>query len=241
MNKDKQYIGNLNISETSVEVDTDINYVGIEIEFIGRMSIESLLPSYYLVSKGKNKIIILKFLKNEIIQNELFNYTGQCLISKAILIDNKNVKHTLYLNKPSLQLWNTLYDSETADGYDWATLTRNWEDIDFEGRNDDIKSLNLVKDYDKETKTLSITREYIKKPTRIAKKDTLNTRLTDLYTNGQEYKKVSNNEDYSGKYYVDLNTKKVYTESEELLKAKKDITKIRKGMSYGTKLSSSNY
>ena len=241
MNKTKKHTGNLNISETQVSVDTNINYVGIEITFIGRMAIESVLPSYYLVQKGNNKIVILKFLNNDEIHNDLFNYFGQCLISRATIVDKDNVKHNLYINKLALELWNTLYDVDVTAGNDWDSLTRNWEDIDFEGRNDDVKKLTIIKDYDKETKSISITRQYSKKPVNIAKKDRNSARLTDLYTKGQEYKKVSNNTDYSGKYYIDLTTKQIYTDSGELLTTIKDIKKIIKGISHGTKLSSSNY
>ena len=234
MIKDKIYTGNLNITENKVFIDTTINYNAIEIDYIGNLAINVLLPDYFMVSKGANKVIIIKFQKNETISSDLFEYTGQCLITKAFMCSDYNKKHNLLVNKPSLELWNTISSN-------WEDLTNNWEDIDFEGRNDDIKTLDIKSNYDESTRSYTIKREHIDKPVNIAKKDTLQARLSGLTTNGLEYKKATNNETYSGSYYVNLITKEIFTESDELLIPIKSTKKIKKGLSYGTRTPSDNY
>ena len=63
MLKEKIYTGRINITESKVFIDTDINYNAIEIDYIGNLSITSLLPDYFMISKGNNKIVIVKFQK----------------------------------------------------------------------------------------------------------------------------------------------------------------------------------
>ena len=234
MLKEKIYTGRINITESKVFIDTDINYSAIEINYIGNLAITSLLPEYFMMSKGNNKILIVKFQKNDIITSDLFEYTGQCLITKSYIYSNYEEKHSLIINKPSLELWNTLASN-------WEDLTNNWEDIDFEGRNDDIKSLNIKNIYDESTNSYTTEREYITKPSNIAKKSRYSGRLSGLTTNGLEYKKATNNEAYTGSYYVNLITKEVFTDGGDLLIPIKSTDKIRKGISYGTRASSDNY
>ena len=70
----------------------------------------------------------------------------------------------------------------------------------------------------------------------MAQKDRLNSKLTGFNTKGQEYKKVSNNQKYSGAYYVDLNTNKLYTDNDELLTPIKDIKQINYKISFFIKI-----
>ena len=242
--KEKSYTGNLNITESKVFIDTDIDYAAIEINYIGTLAIKSLLPNNFLVSKGSSKVIILKFSNDNTIQSDLFKYMGQCLITKASIYKKDKTKHKLVINKSSLQLWNALRKQDRADGeksYDYDTLTRNWEDIKFEGRNNDIRKITYKNIYDKDANTNTLKKEIIKKPLNIAQKDRLSNKLTGLNTKGQEYKKALNNENYAGGYYVSLSTNKIYTDNDELLKPIKDIKQIRKGKQYGTRTSSNNY
>ena len=247
MIKEKIYTGNLNITESKVFVDTEINYRAIEINYIGTLAIESLLPSNYLVTKGSSKVIILNFSNDVTIESDLFKYMGQCLITEASIYKKDKTKHKLLIARTALQLWNTLRKQDRSDGtktYDYDYLTRNWEDMKFEGRSNDIKKLVTKNIYDKEANTNTLKQETIEKPSNVAQNDIISNKLTGLYTKGQEYKKVSNNEYYSGNYYININTKKIYTESGELLIAIKDIKQIKKGKKvtgYGSRTSSDNY
>ena len=58
MIKNKNNIGRINITETNVSIDTDINYRAIELHYTKTMSIEGLMPSYFLIKKSENKILI---------------------------------------------------------------------------------------------------------------------------------------------------------------------------------------
>tara|TARA_R110000824_G_scaffold178361_6_gene358015 strand:+ start:1460 stop:2164 length:705 start_codon:yes stop_codon:yes gene_type:complete len=234
MIKNKNNIGRINITETDVLIDTDINYRAIEIHYTKTMSIKGLMPSYFLIKKSENKILIIKFQENNHIQEELFSYIGECNIIRAYLVDEKHSMQELIINKPALQLWDTL-------DQDWESLTANWEDIGFEGRNNDIEKLNIKHIRDKEAGTHTITREPVNTIQRTAQKDRLSNKLAGLNTKGQEYKKALNNENYSGKYYIDLTTNKLYTDNNELLIPIKDIKQIRKGKQYGTRTPSNNY
>ena len=49
MIKNKNNIGRINITETNVSIDTDINYRAIELHYTKTMSIEGLMPSYFLI------------------------------------------------------------------------------------------------------------------------------------------------------------------------------------------------
>ena len=235
MIKNKNNIGRINITETDVSIDTDINYRAIELHYTRTMSIEGLLPSYFLIKKGENKILIIKFQQNNHIQEELFSYIGECNITRACLVDENHILQELRINRASLDIYNLL------ENQDWATLTRKWEDTSFEGRNNDIKKLNIKHIRDKEAKTHTIVKEPANTIQRATQKDRLNNILSGLNTKGQEYKKALNNENYAGGYYVSLSTNKIYTDNDELLKPIKDIKQIRKGKQYGTRTPSNNY
>ena len=162
----KTYNGNLNIGKKVVSVDTDINYQAIEIKYIGKITINRLLPSNYLVQSGSNKIMIVKLTHDDEVLTDLFSYRGRALISKCILIGYK--RYNLYVNKSNLELWNTLEKTEkvgTTDGaaQDWAYLTKNWEDISFDGNNAKKPYIHRKTAYDKEARTFTTIKEIRKK------------------------------------------------------------------------------
>ena len=168
MKTKKTYNGNLNVGRDIVSVDTDINYQGIQIDYVGTMNITSLLPNDYIVSNGNNKIIIVKMVKNDEILNDLFSYKGMAMITHCMVVKSNLQQHNLYVNKPALELWNTLQRTE-SDGstsgtvQDWAYLTRNWEDIDFDGKNNKKPFIHRATSFDKEANTFTTTREIRKK------------------------------------------------------------------------------
>ena len=164
----KNYNGNLNIGKKVVSVDTDINYQAIEIKYIGTININKLLPSNYLVQSGSNKVIIIKLTHNDEILTDLFSYRGRTLITKCIIVDKELNSYNLFVNKSNLELWNTLsrtQKSGTTDGVeqDWAYITRDWEDIDYDGVNNKYKYNHIKTTYDKENRKYITTTDIRKK------------------------------------------------------------------------------
>ena len=168
MNKEKTYNGNLNIGEKSVSVETDHNYQGLEIGYVGTMNITSLLPDNYIVANGNNKIIIVKTTKDDTIMTDLFNYRGKALITNCKLVKEDLTSFNLYVNKSALELWNTLSKTEMSNGaagtkQDWAYLTRDWENIEYDGNNNKLSYIHRKTTYDKEAKTYTTVKEIRKK------------------------------------------------------------------------------
>ena len=168
MNKEKTYNGNLNIGEKIVSIETDIVYQGLEIDFVGTMNITSLLPDTYIAQAGINKIIVLKMESNDIILTDLFSYRGMAMITRCKLIDANLNSYNLYINKPSLMVWNALRKTVSTGltagtQQDWAYLTSNWEDMSFDGNNNKRAYIHRQTSYDKETKTYTTTKEIRKK------------------------------------------------------------------------------
>tara|TARA_R110002020_G_scaffold249466_1_gene463414 strand:+ start:60 stop:566 length:507 start_codon:yes stop_codon:yes gene_type:complete len=168
MNKEKTYKGNLNIGKKVVSIETDKNWAGIEITFAGNMRINSLLGDDFIVNTGRKKIIVMKLNQTEYLDYDLFEYTGRAMITRCNIVTPELDEFSLYVNKHSLQLWNTLMKSE-RDGetagveQDWAYLGENWEDLDFDGNNDKRDYIYRRTIYDKESKTYTEIKELRKK------------------------------------------------------------------------------
>mgnify|MGYP003628349525 CR=1 FL=1 len=156
MNVKKTYNGNLNIGQKIVSIDSDINYQGIQIEYVGTINITSLLPDEYIVSNGNNKIIIVKLIKNNNVLKDLFSYKGMAMITKCMLVTEDLVTHNLYVNKSNLEQYTRL-------GGVWESYARNWEDISFDGNNDKKPYIHRNTTYDNETKTYTTKKEIRKK------------------------------------------------------------------------------
>ena len=168
MLKEKTYIGNLNIGKKTISVETDINYQGIEIDYVGTINITSLLPDNYMVANGNNKIIIVKTIKDNNIISDLFSYKGMAMITRCKLATDDLKLYNLYINKSNLELWNTLIKTESSGTtagtqQDWAYMTKFWEDIDYDGNNNKLSYIHRKTIYDKETKTYTTTKEIRKK------------------------------------------------------------------------------
>ena len=164
MNREKKYTGNLNIGKSVVSLDTDIVYQAIQIEYVGTINVISLLPNNYILQKGANKIIIVKMERSNTIISDLFEYRGMAIITHCMLVDPNLNKHNLYINKPNLQLWNTLRGANASqDDMDWAYFGENWEDIDFDGNNNKRNYLYKKTTFDEETNTYTTTKEIRKK------------------------------------------------------------------------------
>ena len=98
-------INNLIIKQKSVEIDTEISYAAIEIRYRGEMYIKNNLPNNFIVRKGNNKIIILRFSKDDTIHTDLFEYSGSCNIYYAMMVDKDLNTYDLLVKKPALELY----------------------------------------------------------------------------------------------------------------------------------------
>ena len=156
MNVKKTHKGNLNIGKNIVSLDTNIIYQGIEIDYIGTINITSLLPNNYIVSYKNNKIIIIKLIKNNENILDLFSYIGLAIISKCTLVTKDLKKHNLFVNKSNIETYDRLNGN-------WESLTRNYQDLDFDGNNN--KKSYVYKRYikDEDTNTTTQIREIRKK------------------------------------------------------------------------------
>ena len=166
--KEKTYNGNLNIGQQNISLESDIPFNSIEIYYTGIMRIVSLLPEKYAIQNNSllNKITIVNKKDIEQLSSDLFSYRGKALISKCILIGYK--RYNLYVNKSNLELWNTLRKNDKVEGedavvQDWAYLTKNWEDISFDGNNAKRPYIHRKTTYDKDTRTFTTIKEIRKK------------------------------------------------------------------------------
>jgi hypothetical protein len=156
MNRKKTYNGNLNIGQKTIRIDTNINYQGIEIEYVGTVNITSLLPSSYIVKSGNNKVIIIKLIKNDDILSDLFTYKGVAMITKCMIVTQDLETHNIYINKSNLELYNRL------DG-DYDNISKNWNDLSFDGNNNKKSYIYRKSTLDEENKTFTTIKEIRKK------------------------------------------------------------------------------
>ena len=156
MNVKKTHKGNLNIGKNIVSLDTNIIYQGIEIDYIGTINITSLLPNNYIVSYKNNKIIIIKLIKNNENILDLFSYKGLAIISKCTLVTKDLKKHNLFVNKSNIETYDRLNGN-------WESLTRNYQDLDFDGNNNKKSYVYIRYIKDEDTNTTTQIREIRKK------------------------------------------------------------------------------
>ena len=157
----------LKIGEKTVSIQASEIWKGLQIEFQGKVEINSLLPDDYIVESVVNKIIIIKFNKRDEVLSDLFKYKGKLNILSCIMVSGDLKQTTIHIDKSSLQLWNTLYGSVNKKGEtvlkDWAYLGENWEDLDFDGNNNKYSYTYRKQVYDKESKTYTEIKELRKK------------------------------------------------------------------------------
>tara|TARA_R100001594_G_scaffold127960_1_gene166029 strand:- start:3304 stop:3978 length:675 start_codon:yes stop_codon:yes gene_type:complete len=209
----------INIGKHIVEIDTDIVYKAIEIDYQGNLSISNLLPNDYLVRKGAGKLIILRLNRGDDIYTELFRYYGACLIYGARLVDENNQIQNLTIEKNYIQTWNKLTTN-------WENLTTNYEDLTGGIRNDGVQKTMLV-DNEDYTKTEKIVTTY---PTKY-KSDRNMKILGNQYTSNGNYRIKGKNTPYTGKFHIYLDTHKIMTgempeeSSKQLIRTKGKKTK----------------
>ena len=168
MAKEYSYKGRLIVGKAKVYIDTELKYQGLEINYVGDINMTSLLPNNYIVANGNGKIIIIKTTKDENNYKDLFSYLGMAIITKCLLVDIDLNKYLLPIDKTSLEIWNKLGRTKRSytgdsEGQDWAYITRNWQDINFDGINNKLAYIHSKSEYDVEAKKITRTREIRKK------------------------------------------------------------------------------
>ena len=99
---------------------------------------------------------------------DLINYRGKALITVCKLVKEDLTSFNLFVNKSALELWNTLSKTELSNGtagtrQDWAYLTRDWENIEYDGNNNKLSYIHRKTTYDKEARTYTTVKEIRKK------------------------------------------------------------------------------
>ena len=152
----KTYKGNLDINKKTISIETDYAFQAIQIDYVGTLKIESLLPNNYVVVNKRNKVIVAKIDHSEDVLKDLFNYKGVALISKCIIVTKELETYNLYINKTALEFYNTLIGN-------WENYTIDWENIEFDGNNDKNYYTYRKRVFDKESKTYTQIKELRKK------------------------------------------------------------------------------
>ena len=157
----------LKVGEEIVSIQTSEEWKGLQIQFKGKVEINSVLPQDYIVESGVNKIIIAKFNERDEVLSDLFKYKGELNILSCIMVSDNLKSTNIHIDRSSLQLCNTLYGSVNRESKmilkDWAYLGENWEDLDFDGNNNKYSYTYRKQVYDKESKTYTEIKELRKK------------------------------------------------------------------------------
>ena len=165
MINEKTYNGSINIGKKIVSVDTDLDFRAIIIYYVGKIRIREMHKG---INVRKNtKTIIVENIKNEKI-NELFTYQGSALFKRCTLLDTNRRSHILSINNSNLELWETLKESKkngiaVGTEQDWESLTRFWENMDFDGNNAKKSYIHRTLSYDRETNTYTTIKEIRKR------------------------------------------------------------------------------
>ena len=158
------------ITKDKVSCEIEYSFRALEIDYVGDIKVVSLLKNNFTISKFSNKIIILNFSNSNLVQEktslELFKFKGTAMFSRAKIVTKYRKIYILNINSYPLENWNALgqlkTDADYSD-YSWDYLTRNWEDMDYNGRNNEKSYIENKVDIDEETNIKTITRQIRKK------------------------------------------------------------------------------
>ena len=147
--REKSYYGKLIIGEKIVSIDLNESFSILKIQYLGQINIRSYLPKGYKIIKKNNNFIFInnRRYSNRKITN-LFSYKGTAIITKCFVFDVLKQRYSIPIDKRALELWSTLYgstDNNTFVKYKWEDTTRNWENIEFNGKNNRRNKIHIVK------------------------------------------------------------------------------------------------
>ena len=159
------YNGSLYVGENYVEIKTDINYQMIQIKYYGYMGIYSSLPDNYVIRNGKSAILIIKKTNDNYTEKKLFRYKGYAKIVSCSVYDKNNDKHKIMINKSAIMTWDSMSVIKDAKStgssliYKYDTLTRNWEDMIFDGNNNKKNYIYIKTIKEKESGNITTIKE----------------------------------------------------------------------------------
>jgi hypothetical protein len=102
----------------SLEADVDV--MGIQLEFIGKVEITPDLPEGWILQGNNNTIIMFSLQGNPIQNQTLFSYKGNINIVKAIVSNNKGQRLSDKIKKSNPD-W-------ALQSFDFSIDTSKWED-----------------------------------------------------------------------------------------------------------------
>lgn len=134
---DKETICDLNIKQGTITLNCLKPIMGIEITSMGKNSIESLLPQNWLVSKNKNKILLIDLDGIGITTGAIINFNGNLKINDILAVTTTEECLTQYtLNDKDLYIW------ERSKGNEYSTNTTNWDSLKSENIHYSTKKLS---------------------------------------------------------------------------------------------------
>ncbi len=145
MIKNAKTQNHIKIQKKTISISALETFKMIVIEYIGELKINTLLSKNYKFIRSNQKLWIHNTYKNKNIVQDLFDYRGTALITRCTMYDFENNKINLNVDKTAVQIWNNLHGINQLEGfktYDWDTLTTNWDDMDFDGKNNKIKYIH---------------------------------------------------------------------------------------------------
>ena len=92
----------LKVGEEIVSIQTSEEWKGLQIQFKGKVEINSVLPQDYIVESGVNKIIIAKFNERDEVLSDLFKYKGELNILSCIMVSDNLKSTNIHIDRSSL-------------------------------------------------------------------------------------------------------------------------------------------
>ena len=137
------------IKEGVVEINTDIIYRVVEMNYSGQIFIENLLPLNYLVKKSYNKVLIVRFGDDDTIPTKLFNYSGNVRFTYCGIVDENFNKIDTAIINPNFITWSNMGVIKNRDSLNNSIINNlEFQIKDYENLNN--TNLLLVEDYKKQ-------------------------------------------------------------------------------------------
>ena len=122
-------------------IDSNVEIMGIEIHFTGKVQITPDLPDNWIMQGNQNKLLIFTLQNAPLQKHSLFNYIGEINIVKSV-IANKNGLKINYFIEDSKSNWLT-------ESLNFDINTSQWKDIkDFRKKVEVKKTSYNLPDYD---------------------------------------------------------------------------------------------
>ena len=239
------------IDKEKVSLNCSFNFGVIFIKYRGRLFIEQLISSDYVIKKKNDKIGIFSFRKPHYSKVDLFKYNGRCRIVKCEvfgsdtekIISNRSgrlrksrVRRLATIKGTDVDAWSRLgYKKDTPT---WDKMRTYYSGYDWNGRNDMIKVPVLEnQQYDYHATKVPdnrYTEKTILKPNPATKVDKIFPYIGNL----RSYSGIidKNGENYQGSFYMVKKNKSLYKGKEP----SKDVKKTKVYIKSKTNLYKSN-